>query len=189
MYAQSKVKEYRKIFESLDDNRSGSINSAEFKRALNKMKLNPSDDDITKMIRMIDRPSGNGCPPNGKIEYAEFRDFMLLAGETSSFADFSPLADEWLSVTQKGMPPELLNVVVDYLATRFHFRCKVAQEQRQVQRRCVCAVALCSSVFAAITGFWGGVANGISRTVVSPFERARMQMITDSGKLRVLVSS
>ena len=33
-----------------------------------------------------------------------------------------------------------------------------------------------------ITAFWGGVANGISRTCVAPFERARMQMITDSAK-------
>lgn len=134
------MKEYRKIFAALDDNHSGSINAAEFKRALNKMKLTPSDEEVKRMIGLIDRPSGNGCPPNGKIEFAEWRNFMLLAGETSSFTDFrccfasSYCVIDSYRIYCVVLQPVGRRVVISH-AKGFHFRDEIAQKQRQVQRR------------------------------------------------------
>lgn len=66
--------------------------------ALEGMGMQPTDDEVRAMIRIVDRPMGNGCKPNGKIELHELRDFMLFA-DVFVF-DFSPLADDWLDAVQ-----------------------------------------------------------------------------------------
>ena len=100
-YANERKDFMRHLFEEFDRSGSGSINRHEFKAALEHLRMEPTEDEVRAMIALIDRPTAGGkCPPNGKIEWPEFRDFFLLVVPTGRFLDFSPMADQWLHVAQ-----------------------------------------------------------------------------------------
>ena len=101
-YANERKDFMRHLFEEFDRSGSGSINRHEFKAALEHLRMDPNEDEVRAMIALIDRPTAGGkCPPNGKIEWPEFRDFFLLVVPTGRFLDFSPMADQWLHVAQE----------------------------------------------------------------------------------------
>jgi len=155
-YAEKKSMFLKRLFQEFDTSGSGSINRHEFKKALESIRLSPSEDQVRAMIKTIDRPSGPGgvCPPNGKIEWSEFRDFMLLANPTGRFVDFSLLADDWLSHCDELTGASSVGTGKAQTATVKPWQSAIA----------------------------GALGNAWSRTAIAPLERMRMQMITDAGR-------
>ena len=117
-------------------------------------------EQVRAMIKTIDRPSGpNGCvPPNGKLEFSEFRNFMLLANPTGRFTDWSVLADGWLEhVADEIGGPSGMDV-----GTASE---KVGGGKKDGPPVWTSAVA-------------GAIGNAFSRTAIAPLERTRMQVQT-----------
>lgn len=153
-----------RLFNEFDLSGSNSINRHEFKRALESVRLQPTEDQCRVLIAAIDQPSGpNGCvPPNGKIEFHEFRNFMLLANPTGRFVDFSLLADDWLEYASDIQPGSAIQT-------------GSAQKKEGAGKKIVPAWTSAVS---------GAIGNSFSRTAIAPLERVRMSMITDPGKYR-----
>ncbi|KNC54289.1 calcium-binding carrier [Thecamonas trahens ATCC 50062] len=159
-YAMARLRYMRHLFEDMDASGSGSINRHELRAALKVLRLEPTEDDVRAMIAKIDKPSGVGAkvPPNGKIEWHEFRDFMVLVSPTGRFLDFTPLADQWLTVSH--------------------------EEFAGMGSGRSAAATGPASRNKAYTAINGGFALGFSRFCVAPLERLRMQMIVDSTKYK-----
>jgi len=153
-----------RMFNEFDLSGSSSINRHEFKRALESVRLAPTEDQCRVMIAAIDRPSGpNGeCPPNGKIEYHEFRNFMILANPSGRFVDFSLLADDWLDYASDIQPGSAIQT-------------GSAQKKEGAGKKVVPAWTSAVS---------GAIGNAFSRSAIAPLERVRMSMITDPSKYR-----
>ena len=127
---------------------------------LSLLHLLPPKNQVRAMIKTMDRPSGpNGCvPPNGKLEFSEFRDFMLLANPTGRFTDWSVLADGWLEyVADEIGGPSGMDV-----GTASE---KVGGGKKDGPPVWTSAVA-------------GAIGNAFSRTAIAPLERTRMQVRT-----------
>ena len=125
-----------------------------------RLSLLPPKNQVRAMIKTMDRPSGpNGCvPPNGKLEFSEFRDFMLLANPTGRFTDWSVLADGWLEyVADEIGGPSGMDV-----GTASE---KVGGGKKDGPPVWTSAVA-------------GAIGNAFSRTAIAPLERTRMQVRT-----------
>jgi solute carrier family 25 phosphate transporter 23/24/25/41 len=163
-YAATKTPFLRRLFDEFDTSGSGSINRHEFRRALLSIRVNASEEQVRAMIKCIDRPTGkNDCvPPNGKVEWSEFRDFMLLANPTARFVDFSLLADEWLQH------------VDDIVGGGGSIQ--TSADTGSTTAKLPHVVPAWTSAVA------GAIGNAFSRTAIAPLERVRMQMITDPGK-------
>ena len=156
VYASAKLPYLRFLFDDIDASSSGSINRHELKKALASLRLDPSEDDVRAMIASIDKPSGvdGVVPPNGKIEFHEFVDFMILVSPKGTFLDFSPLADDWLHASSVGLLSDGSSSSSDGS----------------------------SGWSKALTAVNGGFASAFSRAVVAPLERLRMQLIVDGAK-------
>ena len=172
VFAAVKTMFLRRIFREFDLSGSGSINRHELKKCLEAIRLNPTEDQVREIIRTMDRPSGpNGiCPPNGKIEWAEFRDYMLITNPSGRFTDFSLLADDWLQhADDMGLGGG------SAIQTAKEIRNRPARAKDDMQGH---APAPWKSAVA------GAIGNAFSRTAIAPLERTRMQMITDAGRYR-----
>jgi len=154
----------RRLFSEFDHSGSGSINRHEFKKSLESIRLTPTEGQVRALIASIDRPSGpNGaCPPNGKLEFSEFRDFMLLANPSGKFVSFSLLADEWLQHAD------------DFTGGAAMQSERIDNPKATIQTK--------TSVPVWTSAVAGAIGNAFSRTAIAPLERVRMQMITDPGR-------
>jgi len=108
------IAEFKEMFQYFDRNHSGKLSKLEFKGVLQSVGEDPTDDEMEKLMQIVDTDR------DGSITFADFTDYMVKRTADTDSADqilqsFKEIANDKEFITEADMRGVMAAAQVDYL--------------------------------------------------------------------------